>query len=161
MSSDKAADESHRNLLVGAKVRGIINCVECLKPRCIYSATRLLPEEGNEVERLKDEGVYTCGSELLPPDHHLASTVVARMNINCESPIETTYYGSSNAHFPEICFYCGERDSEQLLEDEYIQELKAAYAIVCPLCKGCRSAGKEAKVRQPNNVQCAKRRRLK
>lgn len=152
---DKAADETHKYLLNAGKVRGAVMCGECQKPRCIYSATKLSDAEANAVEQAKESNVYTCGSELLSQDHHLASAVIVR--ITCQSPIETTYYAATHVHFPDACYYCGETDADLLLDDPYIKELKQQFGTVRPLCRQCRNAGKEAKTRAPN---CAKRRKL-
>ena len=76
---------------------GAVMCGECQKPRCIYSATKLSDAEANAVEQVKDSNVYTCGSELLSQDHHLASAVIVRIGITCQSP--TTYHAATRS-FP-------------------------------------------------------------
>ena len=140
---------------------GAVMCGECQKPRCIYSATKLSDAEANAVEQVKDSNVYTCGSELLSQDHHLASAVIVRIGITCQSPIETTCYAATHVHFPDACYYCGETDADLLLDDPYIKELKQQFTTVRPLCRQCRNAGKEAKTRAPNNMApCAKQRKL-
>ncbi len=72
--------------------------------------------------------------------------------------MEACYYGASNVHFPDVCYYCGESEPTQLLDNQYMKELKEQFATVRPLCIDCRSAGKEAKTRAPNNV--TKRRKV-
>ena len=122
-----------------SKYFGAVMCGECQKPRCIYSATKLSDAEANAVEQVKDSNVYTCGSELLSQD--LASAVIVRIGITCQSPIETTYYTATHVHFPDACYYCGETDADHLLDDPYIKELKQQFATVRPLCRQCRNAG--------------------
>ena len=111
--------------------------------------------EMNTIDRLKDESVYTCGSELFVPDHSLAESVVVRVGITCQ--METQYYGTTTVHFPESCYHCGEVEPDMILNDQYIQELKQQFAVVWSLCKVCHDAGKEAKTRAPNNVHAAKK----
>ena len=136
-------------------------CGECHKPRCVYAARKLSAVEATLLEQIKEDNVYTCGSQMFPPDHHLMSTVIVRIGITCQSPMESTYYGAANVHFPDACYYCGELEPAQLLDDEYIKQLKKMFAIVRPLCTKCRSIGKEAKTRSPNNVvQSSKRRKI-
>lgn len=105
-----ATDEALKHLLVAGKVRGIILCGECHKSRCIYAAKKLSCPEITAVKVVKSSSVYTCGSDLFPVDHQLAATVVVRISISCQSPLEATYYGAVTVHFPAACFYCGESD---------------------------------------------------
>lgn len=77
-------------------------------------ATRLSVAEMNMIDRLKDENVHTCGSELFTPDHSLAESVVVRVGITCQSPMETQYYGATTVHFPEACYHCGEVEPDMI-----------------------------------------------
>ena len=122
--ADKTADEASKHLLTAARVRSIVNCGECLKPRCVYTATKLSGDETNAVEQVKCDDVYTCGCKLFPPDNPLEFTVIVRVGITCHDPMETCYYGATNVHFPDACWYCGESTPNQLLNDEYINHLK-------------------------------------
>ena len=40
-SVEKETDKEHRALLVAARVRDVLPCCECSKPRCVYAATKL------------------------------------------------------------------------------------------------------------------------
>ena len=112
----------------------MVTCGDCLKPRCIYSAAKLSSSELDAVNQAKEDNFYVCGSELFPPDHSLNVSVVVRRSILCQSPMETTYYSATSINFPDACFYCGQSDPQQLLDDSYINELKQEYATVRPLC---------------------------
>ena len=63
-SDAKAADVESKRLLIASKVRGVIVCVECNKPRCVYAASTLSYQEKTLLKQAKDTNVYTCGSEL-------------------------------------------------------------------------------------------------
>ncbi len=56
---DKAADEAFKHLLNAGKVRGLVRCGVCQKPRCIYFAMKLSAAEANAMEQVKDSNVYT------------------------------------------------------------------------------------------------------
>jgi len=111
------------------------------------------------VEQAKESNVYTCGSELLSLDH-LASAVIVRIGITCQSPIETTYYAATRS-FPRCMLLLWRNCADLLLDDPHIKKLKQQFATVRPLCRQRRNAGKEAKTRAPNNMApCAKGRKL-
>ncbi len=104
-------------------------CGECLKPRIIYYAQYVLtPSEKISVERAKESADYVCGASLLPVNNELHAKIYVRVGLECNSPIETSYY-SSNLSLPLICYYCGsfnaERDTELL-------------KCVTPLCQECK-----------------------
>ena len=102
---------------------------------------KLSANEANAVEQIVDS-VYTCGCVLFPPDHPLQFTVFVRVGITCESLMEVCNYGATNVHFLDVCYYCGESEPDQLLDNQYIKELKKQFAIVRPLCIDSCSAGK-------------------
>ena len=41
-SQGAEADNRRKSILVSSKVRGIMTCHECFKPRCIYSKAKLI-----------------------------------------------------------------------------------------------------------------------
>ncbi len=53
VASDEA-DKERKSVLVRGKVRAIIACGECSKPRCIYSPSTLSPKQSKEIEGIKD-----------------------------------------------------------------------------------------------------------
>ena len=70
-STEKETDKDHRALLIAGRVRDVILCSECSKPRCVFAATRLTFEEEIQLQHVKDEGVYTCGVSLFHDTHSL------------------------------------------------------------------------------------------
>ncbi|XP_070563443.1 uncharacterized protein [Ptychodera flava] len=57
--------------LSGETVRHKVDCCECQKPRLIYSKKKLTNDEMVELDILKENCDYSCGSCLIPPDHSL------------------------------------------------------------------------------------------
>ncbi|KAK3105417.1 hypothetical protein FSP39_024872 [Pinctada imbricata] len=52
--------------------------------------------------------------------------------------------------FEEICFFCGDTD---IYTGQDIQDLKAQYSIIRPICSGCKAAGKEPARRNALKVE--------
>ena len=96
-------DHQRKSLLVAGKVRGVITCGECCKPRCIYAKTRLSEDQQVELQRIRESDIYTCGSSLFLSN----DCIVVREGLLCSSVIETQYYSSVLVHFPPICYFCG------------------------------------------------------
>ena len=143
------ADNMHKPLLKNTKVRKVIFCGECFKPRCVYSAARLSTAEEAVTEAIINSKVYTCGSTLFPPNSPLHDTVIVRQNCCCADPVEAAYYSSALVKFPPVCFYCGIGGEESLVSEQ-VAELRRQYGVVRPLCFLCQSEGKTHKVSHPN-----------
>jgi len=147
----KELDKGRKSILVCGKVRAIVTCDECKKPRCIYSLSKLSPRELQEIELVKETNLYTCGSSLFPPDSPYHNRIVVRVSLVCSNNMEAQYYSSVLVHFPPVCYYCG-LGEESLVNNEEMNELKESYAIVHPLCFICASDGKQPHCKQPGNV---------
>jgi hypothetical protein len=150
-------DKNNSALLKGTRVRDVIKCSECARPRCIFAATRLTNEEILAVKAVKDEDNYICGDVLFQEDSIYYDKIVVRNLLSCAKIMETTYYAKkiSSAHFPSVCFHCG---SGNTIIDEGIQNLKRKFKVVRPICGECKQAGKEPVVKCQVNV--AKKPRL-
>ena len=70
-SEAKESDKENKKLLIAAKVRSVIVCLECRKPRCVYAAATHAPIERNQMKQIVSNEVYTCGSALFPPTSSL------------------------------------------------------------------------------------------
>ena len=146
---EKESDRQHRALLVAARVRDVLICSECSKPRCVYAASKLSYDERTEVQKVRDEGVYLCGVPLFPDTHPLRHSVVVREALNCSAMVEATYYGSPRVCFDACCVHCG--TSEDLLDNEEVKEARRHYHTVRPICWQCKSQGKSLVTRGPMN----------
>lgn len=150
-SDAKEADKQNKKLLIAAKVRNIIVCLECHKPRCVYAAGTLGLNERNYVKLVVDSKMYSCGSALFPPNSPLHSTVICRQALTCNEPVKTQYYSSVCVTFPPVCWFCGSPE-ETLTDDELIQRMRSEYAVVRPICFLCRSDGKRPATWGASNV---------
>ena len=148
--TDKAIDIEHRSLLVAGRVRDVIVCGECRKPRCIFALSKLGSPEELEIARVKEDGVFRCGSPLFPDGHPLCDTVVVRQSLRCATTIEATYYGAPYLSFPPVCVHCGQEDD--LVLDDSMKELRQQFHTVRPICSSCKDSRKKVATRGPKNV---------
>lgn len=79
-----------------AKVRNYVVCHDCGKRRVVYSAAKLTREQETAVTRVKEELLYSCGNPLFPGGAY-QDIIIVKEGMNCQSPMETTYY--SGTHF--------------------------------------------------------------
>ena len=128
--------------------------VNCHKPRCIYSKTKLSHEQSTSLDIIIESDLYTC---LFASDTSYTDTIVVREALVGSSCIETQYYSSVLVYFPPVCYYCRVPE-EALVNDDTIRELKKSYAVVYPICLLCLSDRKKPHCKQPSNM--AKRQKV-
>ncbi|XP_078662871.1 uncharacterized protein LOC144906461 isoform X3 [Branchiostoma floridae x Branchiostoma belcheri] len=114
--------------------RAVVECIECRKPRLVYSERKLTERQKTSLACLYSEYEYSCGSVATPPDHLLHSVVFVRTTLTCESRIETAFYGSECGR-SDLCCYCASPNAE------VNEELKSKYKTVLPLCPSCANKG--------------------
>ena len=85
---------------------------------------------------------YTCRALLLPPSNTSYEKVMCRSTLNCGTPVELQYYGSSLGRQDICCHCCAE-------EVEVLPELKDKYLTVLPICKECIGKGIPLVVKRP------------
>ena len=122
--------------------RGVVECVECSKPRVVYSKLKLSERENITLATALSEYDFTCGSALLPPNVSLSKKAMLRANLSCATPIELPFYGGGLGK-TDLCVYCA---AEEAPTD---QELRQQYQTVLPLCEVCRANGKLPIVQRP------------
>lgn len=101
-------------------VNQTVTCIDCQKPRVIYSANKLSAQESAILKRILGLYQFSCGSELqeLKPEDPvraprisaLLEKVFVKSNLSCTSPVEVPYY--SSGVFPPICYHCGAQDTD-------------------------------------------------
>lgn len=133
----KDLNEKKLGQFINTKIRRVVSCEHCNKIRCIYSNSALTENEEIQLQTTLDGLCYTCGSQLLPEDHELSKYLSVRLNITCDSPIESTYFSCRLKKF-DICYWCGE--SEDLIEPS--DKLKDEWKTIYPLCAFCKENGK-------------------
>ena len=131
-------------LYTGQNVRDFVQCFRCQKMRCVFAAKQLTSVEQRELEELKQDTLFTCGSSLLPPFHPLQGKAFMRSQLTCTDSVERSYYTCKLAR-PKICHNCG--TDEQDLSEEPL--LTKKFRQVLPSCNNCREAGIPSKTFLP------------
>ena len=128
--------------------RAVIVCVECEKPRVVYSKKKLDNCQRLLLAKTISSYEYSCGAFLFPPSEKrkTAQTLCIRPNLQCTKPIEVTYYGSEIG-IADKCSHCASNGG---IVD---QELKKSYQTVIPICKQCLQERKEAHTQRPFGKQ--------
>lgn len=116
-----------------------VECVECRKPRVVYSHHKLTERQIMSFTISISEYEYTCGSPLLPPANSMSKKVMSRLIINCDSHVELAYYGSGFGQV-DICSVCAEPEADT--NAELYDAEKTQYKTVLPLCKTCEGKGR-------------------
>ena len=90
--------------------RGVVECKECMKPRCLYSTNapaRMKPPVGDDgqeptteairacreyavqqLDAAKENELYVCGMQPLDPDNLMYGVITARSGIECHDHVE-------------------------------------------------------------------------
>ena len=83
---------------LGSRVAAVLECVQCKKPRCIFSMqSQLTPSN----QRLLEDIIFTCGMLLN------SKSIYTAANLNCNCLIENAYYGFKFTKL--VCVHCGAR----------------------------------------------------
>ena len=155
LNTDKLSSETdviNKSLLVGQKIRGVIHCTICKKPRCVYANTFLSNGQTTHVQRIRDEEIFVCGSSLFPESAKYHATIVVREALTCDSTVEISYYGAKMVKLPVICIHCGGSSNSPIAEDAIITELRKQFQRVRPICVVCKTNGKQPITWGPKNM---------
>ena len=111
----------------------------------VYSRHRLTDRQQMSLTlAISDDSEYTCGSVLLPPSNPHYKTIMCRLGICCETPVQLPYYASGLGK-SDLCCYCASEDGK--VEQELKRTCK--YKTVLPLCVTCKRNGKLPVVQRP------------
>lgn len=83
----------------------MVQCSECNLWRLIFSKERLSGEQRNELSKILEQYMYSCGASLQELDLPQGFENVEIRDHDCYDPIEVLYY---SAKFEPICVYCAE-----------------------------------------------------
>ena len=137
----------------------IITCVECCRPRLIFSAKRVSQKEYDLLAAYKETVDYACGAPLvgneddLPEEFKpLAATFHVKQARCCRDEVETDYFNYANvagcADLEWVCARCGAMPDVSPLDPTtcgkgdvtgYSGFEISQGRIMLPLCMGCRS----------------------
>ena len=129
-------------------VRETISCEICMKPRCLFSTTKISEEDRQQIEKKREADQYICGHLLFPNEliHRLKdSTIAQRSNLTCTNAVEKEYYNPSDSkrsYFQTeiICALC--TSNKDILFQADLEKLNATEGYPClPLCKACHENG--------------------
>lgn len=138
---DEPSDDAH--LFVAQHARTTVDCIECGKPRVLYSKHALSERQQVSVAIAVSECEYTCGAQPLNPIG-IGKIVKCRSHMGCATPVELSYYTIGRA---DKCAWCGAD------EGAVDADLKKKFKTVLPICPDCVSTGHEAIVRMPYGKQ--------
>ena len=122
-------------MYTGQNARAIIECIECRKPRVIYSSSAAWCSRYKlELTILLSEHDYTCGSPITPPGHALHGKLFVRLEMSCASYIELSYYSTPNAigNKPGLCLFCATDNTPR------DHNLTLKFKTVLPVCETCK-----------------------
>lgn len=132
---DEDRDETYdASIYTTQNARGVVKCVECLKPRVYYSKSRLTERHQTLLAINMSEYDFSCGSDIAHPNQTILKSISVRPGLTCAVAIEVSYYGSRLGQ-PDVCCYCA-REGAQVKA-----ELKAKYKTVLPICETCDQKG--------------------
>jgi hypothetical protein len=165
-------------------VRGRIECVECLRPRLVFSlkaVSKIDADEGaahkstfkSELERRVTDATFVCGAPLFEPGHPFAKLCVVNPTLRCGDEMEVQSYSTAKK-FPSLgCGNCGQTQAldfdpydANLSENATFKELASVYQSVAPQCALCkekklpRRIGKKRSAQVEAAQKKGKRRRL-
>ena len=145
------ADKTNSELFRNTHVRRVINCQDCLKPRCVFATKVLTTEEKAAIALVDESRLFSCGVPLFPPDSPIHKTIVVRQKLTCSSPIEAQYYSAKLVKLPAVCYCCG-GCGETLVYNEHFTQLQPEFQIVRPICFLCSAEGKQPFTSHANNM---------
>ena len=132
------------------KVRSVVWCFHCNKPRCIFS------KELNTVyyqvskvlkQRIESISGYSCGDLLFDDAHEISNVIAQRQQLTCESRVEVAYYNVDGRSFKTtpVCIHCGETGSSSFLyQQAEIEARNKSDGKKCyPICMDCFDEGKK------------------
>lgn len=124
--------------LSSQNARAVAICIECRKPRVVYSKTKLSQRKEVLLATCLSEYEFSCGAYLFPPSapSELRNSVVIRPTIQCATPVELCYYAADLGR-KDLCAYCADMGAET------DAELKKMYKTVLPICQKCRDLKRE------------------
>ena len=153
-AADKESQASDKKKeLHPSKVRAVVPCVECGRPRLLYA--KLLEESKPLLTKLDSflDGVdYTCGDLLFdtssddPVEQRLAKVFYHRELLSCRDNVEIDYfnYGGlrGRTEFEHVCARCGHAPEESpLVAASRFSATQLEGKTPLPLCNACFTTG--------------------
>ena len=137
-----------------SKVRAVVICSNCGRPRCIYArlkdeATPLFKKLDSYLESVD----YTCGDPLFPEDvedgdKKLTTIFYISEATTCRSLMEKNYFNygglGGREEFEHVCARCGKWQEESpLINLKALTAIELKGKTPLPLCTECETSAKE------------------
>jgi hypothetical protein len=128
-------------------VRSVVKCIDCGKPRCMFSKKKLSTKQISDLELYVEYHQFVCGERLFLEDeeeHYLKNIVFHRVNITCYDSIEKQFYNPSNGKrqafvTPITCARCA--STRNVKENDDLEKMNLTDGYLClPLCEVCINA---------------------
>lgn len=127
-SLKKTSGEKKKNQMgmkfLAKKVVSTINCNQCGKPRCVFSATGSID---NTSQRQLEDVMFSCGMTL---DSH---AVYVKADMSCKSNVENAFYLSKPLS-QHVCVHCGCSEFDK----KCLKEFSKKFRVVFPCCSHCK-----------------------
>lgn len=138
-----------------SKVRAVIICSECGRPRLIFTKHQKDASVSclHQLDAYCEQAIFTYGDALFCDDAEgtdakLAKIFYNRESLSCRDLMEIDYfnYGGlrGRSEFEHVCARCGKSTEESVLvEKEQFSAHQLGGRIALPLCTGCFEAGED------------------
>ena len=153
------------------RVRGVVSCNTCLKPRCIYSQSAIsqmkppLPPANPDntapdsapptatkeqcqkmaQDRLHDateSPIFMCGMSPLSPEDPCYDVFQCDPSLDCDTHIEANFYTSAiQRERLELCCHCAGVFDSPVMMHPSLKAPAGPYSVVLPVCKECLDGG--------------------
>lgn len=137
--------------LYPSKVRFVVCCEECGRPRCIYAKNKPSEAQFRKLAAYLESVNYSCGDALFPEglegsDKKLADTFYNAEALTCRNEMELNYfnYGGlrGREEFEHVCACCGKDPAESpLVEKAKLAKVVTEGKVALPLCTQCFESG--------------------
>ncbi len=159
----KLKNRTNFKIGVAAKVRGVVECNTCHKPRCIYSlaaVSQMKPPPPHEAPpstqelkhyqalakgRLDDaveSHIFICGMAPLDSDEPFHDIFLCDPSLDCDTHIEPEFYVSRIVPTRlELCCHCTGVFELPIDLNIHLKAPEGPYSVVLPICKACIDGG--------------------
>ena len=98
------------SLFTGAKVRGVVECLACDKPRVFTDKQSTYTQNEVMLTFAGENNLYVyMWLPNFPEGHPLAGELHICTSLTSESPLERSYYSNKTLKLPPICAHCGDK----------------------------------------------------
>jgi hypothetical protein len=145
MDQTQQHDPGFKKMYIAQNARLTLDCVECRKPRVVYSQYQLTERQKVSLVISFSQYDYICGAPILPPAHFLVKKATMLPFLSCAKPMEIPYY-SANLGRKDLCGICG-----------IPVDMNQKYKFGLPICDTCIGKGKSPISQRPYGASAPKK----